>query len=317
MNEIPVTRIVPQKGNDTLHFRNNSRPPSRANSCQVPLASVGSMVSSSGWDSRSIATQTSDEESHELQRTTTGLSNVERKRQPKWRRMARQRKSIAVMETNRETMELTNRFRSNSYSTSALPGEVKKFRNSGSVDNLLSSNNKSEADQKFLAKYDKLSDFNAYKPQRQRRFSMVSLPAGTSSMESDKKVPSPSDNVILSKTVRKEKRKQRDRRDRYSTERLNYQHDSPVSTVSSSSLASSCNHYRTLGQYRHLTVKTPMHICGDNAPIPYMDEGMSYWKVRRTKHIEARGQTANSFGRYIFEKRTINDLRSTTEKNCL
>ena len=63
----------------------------------------------------SIATQTSDEE---------GVAEVNRglaKRQPRWKRSVRQRKSIAVMETNRETLELTNRFRSSSYSTSVLP----------------------------------------------------------------------------------------------------------------------------------------------------------------------------------------------------
>ena len=283
MDEVPITRIVPQKINDTIHFRNGSRPPSRAQSCQVPLASASSLVSSSAWDSRSIATQTSDEESHE-QRAS---SHFERRRQPKWRRMARQRKSIAVMETNKETMELTNRFRSSSYSTGALQPSSQShyssnFRNSSSVDDLL--NNANEKDKQFLEKYERLGDFNATTSQqnarRQRRFSMVSLPT-SNVVETEKKMSSPTDNVILSKTVRKEKRKQRDRRER-SCERFGYvgnEYESPKSTVSttslaSSSMASSCNHYRTLGQYRHLTVKTPIHICGDNAPIPHMDEGM-------------------------------------------
>ena len=299
MNENPITRIVPQKVNDIIHFRNgystaiNSRPPSRAQSCQAPLPSVGSIVSSTGWDSRSIATQTSDEESHENK--GPAVSNAERRlRQPKWRRMARQRKSIAVMET-RETMELTNRFRSSSCSSSALtstkPATNQPFRTSGSVDDLIAGD---ENQKQFLAKYEKLGqDEFDVQPRRQRRFSMVSLPTTSTSsvgaVDLDPKMTnsSPPDNMILSKTVRKEKRKQRDRRER-SVERNNYPqqlqqhqhlHESPQSMVSSSvsSLASTstaCNHYRTLGQYRHLTVKTPIHICGHNAPIPSMDEGM-------------------------------------------
>ena len=305
MHENPITRIVPQKVNDIIHFRNgystvnnNIRPPSRAQSCQAPLPSIGSIVSSTGWDSRSIATQTSDEESHENRGPPAVSTNVERRlRQPKWRRMARQRKSIAVMQETRETMELTNRFRSNSYSSSALMSTSTKqpaatankpFRTCGSVDDLIAGD---ENQKQFLAKYEKLGqDEFDVQPRRQRRFSMVSLPATSSSsvgvVDLDPKMTnsSPPDNMILSKTVRKEKRKQRDRRER-SVERNFYpqqqhQHESsPQSMVSSSvsSLASTstaCNHYRTLGQYRHLTVKTPIHICGHNAPIPSMDEGM-------------------------------------------
>ena len=74
MNENPVTRIVPQKGNDVIHFTSgqqqvhqqpglSSRSSSRMTSCRIPLSSATSLRSSSvGWDSRSIATQTSDEE---------------------------------------------------------------------------------------------------------------------------------------------------------------------------------------------------------------------------------------------------------------
>ena len=72
MNENPVTRIVPQKGSDVIHFTSgqqqvqpglSSRPSSRMTSCRIPLSSATSLRSSSvGWDSRSIATQTSDEE---------------------------------------------------------------------------------------------------------------------------------------------------------------------------------------------------------------------------------------------------------------
>ena len=90
MNENPVTRIVPQKGSEVIHFTSGqqqvhqqpglssrpssrmtgnevnstgSRPSSRMTSCRIPLSSATSLRSSSvGWDSRSIATQTSDEE---------------------------------------------------------------------------------------------------------------------------------------------------------------------------------------------------------------------------------------------------------------
>ena len=85
MNENPVTRIVPQKGSDVIHFNSgqqqvhqqpslSSRPSSRMTSCRIPLSSATSLRSSSvGWDSRSIATQTSDEEggpggAHEVSR---------------------------------------------------------------------------------------------------------------------------------------------------------------------------------------------------------------------------------------------------------
>ena len=124
MHENPVTRIVPQKGSEVVHFTSGQQQPqfsrssSRMSTCRVPQSSATSLRSSSvmGWDSRSIATQTSDEEG--------GVAEINRglaKRQPRWKRSVRQRKSIAVMETNRETLELTNRFRSSSYSTSALP----------------------------------------------------------------------------------------------------------------------------------------------------------------------------------------------------
>ena len=59
MNEVPVTRIVPQKQNDTLHLtRPASRSHSRASSyTPIPTA----------WDTRSIATQTSQEEEQHQQ----------------------------------------------------------------------------------------------------------------------------------------------------------------------------------------------------------------------------------------------------------
>ena len=237
MDENPVTRIVPQRGNEILHHL----PPRAASRTSVaatlPLSSATSLRSSV-WDSRSIATQTSDEE--------------EMKRKPRWKRSSRQRKSIAVMETNQETMNLTRRFRSSSCST----------MRSNSMENVLDSK-----DQRFLQKYNQF-DYQQQDQQQQpprRRYSMASLPTGASSTKIS---TSPPDNMILSKTVRKEKRKQRERRSLDARHML----ESPVSTAST--LSSSCYH-RNSAAYQHLSVKTPMHICGENAPIPHMDEGMS------------------------------------------
>jgi hypothetical protein len=287
MNESPVTRIVPQKGNDVLHFTQNPRPASRSSCCTVPIPSADSVMSSASlWDSRSIATQTSDEEGD------PGRVGRQQKRMPKWRRTTRQRKSIAVMETNEP------RLRSGSYSTSALPPHRQQpqrgqFRTT-SVDNLIDGCY-TEDERHFLQKYHQLGD-PLQVPIRQRRYSMATLPSF-----SDKRM-SPSDNIILSKTVRKEKRKQREKRGK-SLYHLDNNHsttdESPNSTHSSSSLQS-CR-YQTIGQYHHLTVKTPMHICGSNAPIPCMDEGMQkaraepYKDVDGNLNIEGRKAAIESF----------------------
>ena len=135
MHENPTTRIVPQRGNEIIHY---SRPSSRMSSVRLPASSA---ASSSHWDSKSIATQTSDDENSEPRKF----------RQPKWKRSSRSRKSIAVMETNRETGQLLNRIRSSSYSTSNLPPpppQNSKIRGSSSVENFLDDDEKT-----FLQKY--------------------------------------------------------------------------------------------------------------------------------------------------------------------
>ena len=245
MDENPVTRIVPQRGNEILHHLQASRPASRMSIVTAPLSSATSLRSSV-WDSRSIATQTSDEEE-----TKTATAAI---RKPKWKRSSRQRKSIAVMETNQETMDLTRRFRSSSCST----------MRSTSVENMLDSK-----DQRFLQKYNQLDQHRQQQqqPQTTRRYSMASLPT-TSSLADKKMSSSPPDNMILSKTVRKEKRKQRERRSLDARSML----ETPISASSS---LTSCHQMGSSNAYQHLSiVKTPMHICGQNAPIPHMDEGM-------------------------------------------
>ena len=62
MNEVPVTRIVPQKQNDTLHL--NTRPASRSHSRASSYTAIPT-----AWDTRSIATQTSQEEEQQQQQT--------------------------------------------------------------------------------------------------------------------------------------------------------------------------------------------------------------------------------------------------------
>ena len=59
MNEVPVTRIVPQKQNDTLHL---TRPASRSHSRASSYTAIPT-----AWDTRSIATQTSQEEEQQQQ----------------------------------------------------------------------------------------------------------------------------------------------------------------------------------------------------------------------------------------------------------
>ena len=260
MDENPVTRIVPQRGNEILHHLQASRPASRMSLVKAPLSSATSLRSSV-WDSRSIATQTSDEEEPKTASTAS--------RKPKWKRSSRQRKSIAVMETNQETMDLTRRFRSSSCST----------MRSSSVENMLDSK-----DQQFLQKYNQLDRQQPL--QTNRRYSMASLPTTSytaAAAINDKKVSSsPPDNMILSKTVRKEKRKQRERRSLDARTML----ESPIPI-------SSC-HRTGSSAYHHLSIKTPMHICGQNAPIPHMDEGMQRARAEPFNHdsLNAEGQKA-------------------------
>ena len=65
--------------------------------------------------------------------------------------------------------------------------------------------------------------------------------------------------------------------------------ESPISTITSSN---SC--FQMGSTYQHLSVKTPMHICGENAPIPHMDEGMSLQRAEpfNNSNLNYEGQKA-------------------------
>ena len=114
MNECPVTRIVPQKGSETLHhLQRTSKFGCGKNQmdnenlhkrkCYTPIPSGGSIITGSGWDSRSIATQTEDEDEEKGHHAEKDSKS--RSRQPRWKRSARKRKSIAVMETTNSRLK--------------------------------------------------------------------------------------------------------------------------------------------------------------------------------------------------------------------
>ena len=230
MNECPVTRIVPQKRSETLHHLEHSlnaqvsRKPTlsqnyRKLKCYTPIPSGGSMISGNAWDTRSIATQTEDEDDDKLQ--LVGKETKSRSRQPRWKRSVRKRKSIAIMETTNNpsssqhvspaksengilssgwvnrgfsiSPQRQNQCQMNipQRSASTVPYNYNRYNNdptqqlySNSLDNLLSSQNK---------------------------YSVVVNP--TSGCQHNEAI-SPSENMIRSKTVRAEKRKQRVRRGR-------------------------------------------------------------------------------------------------------
>ncbi len=217
MHEDPITRIVPQKQSETLHLRR------RNTRLVVPPAPPS-------WDTRSIATQTSVEEQECA------------KRQPRWRRSSRQRKSIAVMEFSDEGKK-----------TGLSTGSLKAPREvASSADNLL-------------------GDCAA---SHQRRHSMI--PGGLNTTAS-------CDNVILSKAVRKEKRKQQ----RLRQERA--QSVDRLSTRKSSGQRFLTNHYQ------HLTVKTPI----DELGFPVTDLQCVRAVPCRAEIGEEQHQTKVSAGGYV------------------
>ena len=146
MNERPTTRIVAQKGIDTLHL-------------QGLMQQHGGRASSAGssgyhgWDSRSIATQTSQDEDEEEERQ--GSSKGGGRRGSRWHRHHRsagsssKRKSIAVMQevTDREVERLSRaksssptrqqQRRRQSMSVCRSASAVPMPMSSGSVDDLL------------------------------------------------------------------------------------------------------------------------------------------------------------------------------------
>ena len=95
------------------------------------------------------------------------------------------------------------------------------FRECNSVENILDKN-RTEDDRQFLEKYRQMDISGAEQDRdssRRRRYSMVMLPSTTQQPYVEKKYSPSDNNVILSKTVRGEKRRQREKRER-SYERL-------------------------------------------------------------------------------------------------
>ena len=266
MNERPITRIVPQKGSEVLHLHMDVRDlrPRSTLKCYTPIPSGGSI----GWDSRSIATQTSQEDDEERKSERSGRS--------RWRRsaMKNKRKSIAVMETNKADKEVEQFTNGRAMSTSpsrrrslhvpqmrsksVVPPSATLYQNyakSSSVDNLLGSR-MNESSSLFLDRYHRT--------------------AVVSPSTSDARTVTPSENMIRSKTVRAEKRKQRDKQLRAqffaqpppqavvqppAASLPNLQYFSPNhSGNSSSSLSGSANTYNqrlSMGYGHGLMVKPP------------------------------------------------------------
>ncbi len=135
-----------------------------------------------------------------------------------------------------------------------------------------------EEEKDFLNKYRQVQD-NLPASQTSRRHSMVSLGPG-------KRLSPPSDNMILSKTVRAEKRKQREKRLEKSLDHLTSDFESPLSIC----------HMPNARPYRHLdNGRSSLHICGANAPIPYMDEGMQFARAEpyhgSNDSLDAKGKS--------------------------
>ena len=249
---------MPQKESETLHHLQRKSHINRAEGhqinanirrlkCYTPIPSGGSIMSGSTWDSRSIATQTEDEDEEKMSLVEKpGKEAKVRSRQPRWKRSVRKRKSIAVMETTNSKSHSgieaspaksengilatgqinrgysvspikhkpchssfsVNRQRSAStlpygsvYNTSYLI-EPKKTGNSNSLDNLLANER---------SKKQRIPNQNYQFPvPSDNRYSVLVKNIPDMCQENT----SPTENILRSKTVRAEKRKQRDRREK-------------------------------------------------------------------------------------------------------
>ena len=285
MNERPVTRIVPQKHNETLHLhpppqhhvRSHLASSGLSGRCYTPIPSGGSVISN--WDSRSIATQTSveeDETADEGQQQSGRLRRKKKKdvpsadssilsRIPRRRRSARSRKSIAVMEFSDTASVVSSKSGMVNPAFEDSPTKRIGAGNCGlqkgysSVDDLLN-----EDSSKFLHKYEQLSIRGSQR--REQTSSQIC------------------DHMIQSKTVRKEKRKQKEKRDRaHSLDRtLDSQCSSSGARFDGSSSYLLPPHQRQqqqqqqpyqLTRFHKLTVKTPVsssesHASAYRDPLP-------------------------------------------------
>ena len=250
MNECPVTRIVPQKGSETLHHLQRTskfgcgknqmdNENLHKHKCYTPIPSGGSIITGSGWDSRSIATQTEDEDEEKGHHAEKDSKS--RSRQPRWKRSARKRKSIAVMETTNSRLK-QGLPASPAKSESGLIGSgkinrgfsVSPMRGYQDYGNLIgrprsastlpynasrpaTSSNISPGEQIHSNSLDNL--LTNHKQSYRNTLSqpidaMYSVIVPRLSPTSCQESTSPTENMIRSKTVRAEKRKQRDRREK-------------------------------------------------------------------------------------------------------
>lgn len=126
-----------------------------------------------------------------------------------------------------------------------------------SVDNLTATDN--EDDLRLLRRYNDLcSGDEAEADRRRRSFSGKLEILSTPKAAPETKRKSPPDNIILSKTVRKEKRKQRHKRE-MSIDRWTCDEDETSSPTSPSASKASRLTYMT-SRFRDLTVKTPVEM---------------------------------------------------------
>ena len=139
---------------------------------------------------------------------------------------------------------------STSTSSSKVTSQMKCF---SSVDNLMAAD--TDEDRRLLRRYNDLCSGDEA-DQRRRSFSGKLEILSTPKNVAEPKRKSPPDNIILSKTVRKEKRKQRHKRE-MSIDRWTCDEDETSSPTSPSASKASRVTYMT-SRFRDLTVKTPM-----------------------------------------------------------
>ena len=202
MHEDPVTRIVPQKGSDTIHLN-------RSAAVGPPPEQHARMSSTSSQRNLSLIQQQQQQQQQAV-------------RQPRWRRTSRERQSIAVMEGHlrpqqqqwnsyhyhrqqqQQQQQRPPRHPSPARSECLYSSRRQSFqpqrpsRNlSSSADDLLDSSNRSNA------------TLLSYRPRHTSPHSAVSETYHTNPDASRGCSSSAaSDHIILSKAVRKEKRKQ-------------------------------------------------------------------------------------------------------------
>jgi hypothetical protein len=201
----PITRIVPQKDHEVLHIK---RSYSGRSLLHIPS-------NSTDWATKTTSTQT------EVLKEESSASSL--KRLPRWKRTSRFRKSIAIMDTqkNRKVVDIGNmdtgsgltnhgfvdtpsvgnismhptggraNLRSESVGSSVEPSSNRNMRGFSSVDNLL--DKEKEFEEEFMLKYRQVSG---------------DLRGSCDLVQASRTSDDPR-YLIQSKTVRKEKKKRR------------------------------------------------------------------------------------------------------------